>query len=104
MIFACLPRAFAPQDHADCTQQNNDIEQQSTVFNVIKVVRKLAPRVLQRSAVAETHLCAPSYPRTHCMPIIIKGNRRKKLAQKMGRFGTWSDERHVAPEHVPELR
>lgn len=59
------------QDGLDCTKQNQEIQPNSKMKNIKKVIRKLQVRILNTACVWGADLCPATQTRTHPMPLPV---------------------------------
>src|ERR1700722_4779171 len=74
------------------------------MLDVVEVVAQLLERIFNRAAVAIPDLSPAGHARLHRMPRLVQRNRLGQLPDEERTFRTRSDEAHLAPQHVPELR
>src|SRR5437899_64959 len=88
--------AFAQHNNFNGIDQNDDIEKQTMVFYIVKVVLQLLDCVLHRSAVLITDLSPAGYSWLNAMPDVVKGDLGTELIYEIGPFRTRPDKTHVS--------
>src|SRR5579864_1203207 len=85
-------------------QDNEKIEEETIVFDVVEVVRKLGSRVLDRCAIGIVNLRPARHSRANAVSLAIEGNLGTEHVDEERSLGPRSNEAHVAAQHVPNLR
>src|SRR5262245_9405500 len=100
----CLSCAFWPQNHAHRTNENDEIEKETSVLQIEEVIRELVFGIVERSAVGIMDLSPTGDARLHRMTLDIIGDVLRQPLDEIGSFGPGSDKAHVAAQHIIELR
>ena len=74
------------------------------MLDVIKVVLQLFPRVLEGGAVRKIQLRPAGDPGLDAMSIEIMRDLFGELVDKEIAFRPWTDDMHVALQHIDDLR
>src|SRR3954447_10332312 len=78
------------------------VERDRPVLDVVQVV--LDPLLERRVAAPAVDLRPAGDPRLHLVPQHVLRDPVLELLEEIRTLGPWPDDRHVAAEHVPELR
>src|SRR5262245_42020 len=94
-----------PQDHdLHRVEQDRQVEEQRLVLDVEQVVLELLHRVLEARAVPIIDLRPARQPGLDDVALAEVGDLRRQLVDEHRPLGPRADDRHLADEHVEELR
>src|SRR5215475_15890188 len=94
-----------PEQHdARRFKQNDRVEKRRLIFNVIKIVLKFLPRVIERRAIWVTDLSPTGQPRFHQMALGVIRDALFELLDELRAFRARPDQTHLAAQYVEKLR
>src|SRR6516162_3739268 len=99
-----LSCSVIPENHSGSLQQNKQIQEDASVFYVIKIIGKLAPGILCRGAIGIIDLRPASNSRPHPMAFGIVWNGLGQLSYEEGPLRAGPDETHIPAQYVQDLR
>src|SRR6266851_2208037 len=77
--FAALSRPVVPENHSGSLQEYHAVEENTAIFDIIKIISQLDPGILCRSAVRIIYLCPAGNAWSHPMAFGIVRNSLRQL-------------------------